>query len=73
MCWVIGVGRGGGGVGGGGQQGPAHNNFVGGRIAFGTYILKHLNMKKNIDTLSMHGEKFYQIHTETTTAVATSK
>ena len=26
---------------------------------------------KNINTISMHGEKFYQFHTETTTAVAT--
>ena len=29
--------------------------------------------EKNINTISMHGEKFYQLHTETTTAVATSK
>ena len=28
---------------------------------------------KNINTLSMHGEKFYQLHTDTTIAVATSK
>ena len=26
-------------------------------------------MKKNINTISMHGEKFYQLHTETTTTV----
>ena len=29
--------------------------------------------KNNINAISMHGEKFYQLHTETTTAVATSK
>ena len=29
--------------------------------------------KKNINTVSMHGEKFYLIHTETTTAVAVSR
>ena len=28
---------------------------------------------ENITTISMHGEKFYQLHTETTTAVAISK
>ena len=28
-------------------------------------------MKNNINTISMHGEKFYQLHTETTTAAAT--
>ena len=28
---------------------------------------------KNINTLSMHVEKFYQLHTETMAAVATSK
>ena len=28
---------------------------------------------ENITTISMHGEKFYQLHTETTSAVATSK
>ena len=29
--------------------------------------------EKNINTISMYGEKFYQLHTDTTTAVATSK
>ena len=29
--------------------------------------------KKNINTISMHGEKFYQLHTETTKAVVTLK
>ena len=28
---------------------------------------------EKINTISMHGEKFYQLHTDTTTAVATSK
>ena len=28
---------------------------------------------KNINYISMHGEKFYQCHTETTSAVATLK
>ena len=27
---------------------------------------------KNINNVSMHGEKFYQLHTETTTAVGTA-
>ena len=27
---------------------------------------------KNVNNISMHGEKFYHLHTETTTAVATS-
>ena len=29
--------------------------------------------RKNINTISTHGETFYQHHTETTTAVGTSK
>ena len=29
--------------------------------------------EKNINTISTHGEKFYQLHTDITTAVATSK
>ena len=29
--------------------------------------------KESINTISMHGEKFYLLHTETTTAVETSK
>ena len=33
---------------------------------------KDQNMKKNINTISMHGEKFYQLDTETTTAVPSS-
>ena len=29
--------------------------------------------KKNINTISMHGEEFYQLHIETTAAVAVSE
>ena len=35
------------------------------------YIPEGPEYEKNINTISMHGEKFYQLHTETTTAVAT--
>ena len=36
-------------------------------------IPEGLEYEKSINTISMDGEKFYQLHTETTTAVATSK
>ena len=33
------------------------------------YISEGPEYEKNINTISMHGEEFYQLHTETTTAV----
>ena len=36
-------------------------------------IPKGPEYEKNINIISMHREKFYQLHTETTAAVATSK
>ena len=35
-------------------------------------ILESPEFEKNNNTISMHGEKFYQLHTETMTAVAIS-